>query len=83
MNNDHPVFRDRIVFESFELADESRREAVFAQGNGVLSVRGAAPDARNGERRYAGTYRAGLYNRLDSNIEGQTVTNESLVRLPD
>lgn len=78
----------QIVFEGYDPADEGRREALFALGNGYFVTRAAAPEAVSDGVHYPGTYRAGIYNRLVSTIQGggiqsQEVDNESLVNLPN
>ncbi|MCB9372971.1 MAG: glycoside hydrolase family 65 protein [Microthrixaceae bacterium] len=70
-------------FEGFEPDDEGRREALATLANGYWSVRGAAPEASADGVHYPGTYVAGVYNRLDDEVKGRTVTNESLVNLPN
>lgn len=72
-----------LRFDAYDPADERRREVLFALGNGVLVTRGAAADAVAGERHYPGTYRAGGYNRLSTEIAGERVETESLVNLPN
>jgi len=71
------------AFDGYDPEDEARREALLTLGNGLLSLRGAAPWAKAGDTHYPGLYRAGLYNRLPDVIEGQEVWNESVVNLPN
>ena len=52
-------------------------------GNGSFATRGAAPEAVAGEAHYPGTYAAGLYDRLQSQVAGRVVENEDLVNLPN
>ncbi|MEW6497112.1 MAG: hypothetical protein AB1589_32105, partial [Cyanobacteriota bacterium] len=63
--------------------ERGRREALCAIGNGYFVTRAAAPEATADDIHYPGTYRAGLYNRLVSHIEGEDVDDESLVNLPN
>jgi trehalose/maltose hydrolase-like predicted phosphorylase len=72
-----------LVYDGFEPASERLREALCTLGNGYLAVRGAAPEAAADSTHYPGTYVAGCYNRLDSHLEGRTVTHEDLVNLPN
>src|SRR5262249_43370020 len=72
-----------LVFDSYDPADERRREALFALGNGMLLVRACTPEAVADGVHYPGTYRAGCYDRLTSDIEGEKVENEWLVNLPN
>ncbi|MGV9384604.1 hypothetical protein ACWDRB_52925 [Nonomuraea sp. NPDC003707] len=69
-----------IVYDGFDLGREGLREALCTLGNGRFATRGATPD---GESRTPGTYVAGCYDRLDSEVAGRTVTNEDIVNLPD
>ncbi|WP_308016324.1 pyridoxamine 5'-phosphate oxidase family protein [Nonomuraea aurantiaca] len=69
-----------LSYEGFDPASERLREALCTLGNGRFATRGATPD---GELRTPGTYVAGCYDRLDSTVAGQRVTNEDLVNLPD
>mgnify|MGYP001344368582 CR=1 FL=1 len=71
-----------LAFSGYDPPDEGRREALCTLANGVFATRGAAPEAGAGTVHYPGTYAAGLYNRLTSQIEGRTVEHESLVNLP-
>ena len=59
------------------------REALCALGNGYFVTRGALPEARADDVNYPGTYVAGLYNRLTSEIAGRQVENEDLVNVPN
>jgi alpha,alpha-trehalase len=72
-----------VSYDGYDPATERLREALCAVGNGLYVSRGAAPEARAGERHYPGTYAAGVYNRLTDHIGGMTIDNESLVNLPN
>jgi len=72
-----------LVFEGFDPALEGRREALCTLGNGVWATRGAAPEARADGVHYPGSYVAGLYNRLVSEVEGRRLEHESLVNVPN
>lgn len=78
-----PKRHHQLVYTRFDPADEGRRETLLALGNGLLTVRAAAPWACADGVHYPGTYRAGLYNRLTEVVEGEEVWNESLVNLPN
>lgn len=88
-NGDTPVVPARpvdawtVVFEGFDPRDEGRREALCTTGNGYFATRGAAPECTADGVHYPGTYAAGVFNRLDDEIEGRIVTNESMVNLPN
>ena len=72
-----------LLYDGFEPASERLREALCTLGNGYLATRGAAPEASAGEHHYPGTYIAGCYNRLDTELGGRAVTHEDLVNLPN
>lgn len=72
-----------LLYEAFEPAREGMREALCALGNGYIATRGAAPWAQTDDVHYPGTYLAGGYNRLRTDIAGRVVENEDLVNLPN
>jgi trehalose/maltose hydrolase-like predicted phosphorylase/beta-phosphoglucomutase-like phosphatase (HAD superfamily) len=72
-----------LVYDSFDPARQGLREALCALGNGYFVTRGALPEAHADGVNYPGTYVAGLYNRLVSEIAGREVQNEDLVNLPN
>jgi trehalose/maltose hydrolase-like predicted phosphorylase len=72
-----------LKLHHYDPKDERRRESLLSLGNGFLLVRSALPWGGKGENRYPGTYAAGCYNTLPSNIAGETVWEESIVNLPD
>ena len=73
----------RLIYEGYDPAHEGHREALTTLGNGYLAVRGAAPESRMSEVHYPGTYLAGIYNRLVTNVQGQDTEDEHLVNLPN
>jgi alpha,alpha-trehalase len=72
-----------LVYEGFEPSKESLREALCTLGNGYFATRGAAPESGADEIHYPGTYLAGGYNRLKTDIAGRVVENEDLVNMPN
>lgn len=72
-----------LIYEGYDPAHEGHREALTTLGNGYLAVRGAAPESKKNEVRYPGTYLAGVYNRLVSDIQGHTVEDEHMVNVPN
>ncbi|MCK8600357.1 glycoside hydrolase family 65 protein [Desulfoferrobacter suflitae] len=72
-----------LVYEEFEPSTESLREALCTLGNGYFATRGAAPESTADEVHYPGTYLAGGYNRLKTEIAGHIVENEDLVNMPN
>ncbi len=59
------------------------REALCTLGNGHFATRGAAEEAEAGSPHYPGTYLAGGYNRLESEVAGRLIANEDLVNWPN
>jgi beta-phosphoglucomutase family hydrolase len=72
-----------LAFEGFDPAREGIREALCTLGNGYFATRGAAAWAVADDIHYPGTYLAGGYNRLRTEIAGRTVENEDLVNFPN
>ena len=72
-----------LVYEGFEPGEEGHREALCTLGNGYFATRGASPESDADGVHYPGTYVAGVYNRLVSEIAGRRVSNESLVNVPN
>ena len=72
-----------LVFEGFDPAQEGIREALCTLGNGYFATRGAAAGAVADDIHYPGTYLAGGYDRLRTDIAGRVVENEDLVNFPN
>jgi beta-phosphoglucomutase family hydrolase len=72
-----------FVYEGFVPEQEGLREALCALGNGYFVTRGAAPEASADDVHYPGTYMAGGYSRLTSEIQGRIIESEDLVNLPN
>lgn len=72
-----------LVYEGFDPQHEPLREALCTLGNGYFATRGAGEESEADEIHYPGTYLAGGYNRLDTEVAGRTVTNEDLVNFPN
>jgi alpha,alpha-trehalase len=81
--HDEPNNPWTTTFGGYDPHDEPLREALCTVGNGYFATRGCAPEATAGNVHYPGTYAAGIYNRLTDQIAGTTVSNESLVNLPN
>ena len=71
------------IYSGFDPEDEGRREALCALGNGYFVTRAAAPEAIPDGVHYPGTYLAGGYNRLKTEIAGRIIENEDLVNIPN
>ncbi|MDQ0958139.1 trehalose/maltose hydrolase-like predicted phosphorylase [Streptomyces sp. B4I13] len=75
---------DRIwEYEGYDPAQERLRESLCTLGNGYFATRGAAPECAADDVHYPGTYAAGCYNRLTSDVAGRQVENEDMVNLPN
>ncbi|QNK78563.1 beta-phosphoglucomutase family hydrolase [Winogradskyella sp. PAMC22761] len=72
-----------LVFEDFDPVQEGKREALCALGNGYFATRGSATWGDADDIHYPGTYLAGGYNRLHTDIAGRVVENEDLVNFPN
>lgn len=72
-----------LVYKSYEQHQEGLREALCTLGNGYFATRGAAPESVADGVHYPGTYLAGGYNRLQSQVGDRIVENEDLVNMPN
>ncbi|MGI5373078.1 glycoside hydrolase family 65 protein [Streptomyces sp. CA-251387] len=70
-------------YEGYRPADERLRESLCTLGNGYFATRGVLPECTADEVHYPGTYVAGIYNRLTSEVAGRKVENEDLVNVPN
>ncbi|MGW5212173.1 glycoside hydrolase family 65 protein [Streptomyces sp. NPDC004051] len=70
-------------YEGYDAAEARLRESLCTLGNGYLATRGALPECTADEVHYPGTYTAGCYDRLISEVAGRQVENEDLVNLPN
>ena len=72
-----------LAYDGFDAKQEPLREALCALGNGLFVTRGAAEESDAGAAHYPGTYFAGGYNQLASEVSGHVVVNEDLVNFPN
>ncbi|WP_019176288.1 trehalose-phosphatase [Methanomassiliicoccus luminyensis] len=72
-----------LEYEGYRPEEEGLREALCTLGNGYLATRGAAPESSADGVHYPGTYLAGTYNRLRSEVDGREMENESMVNVPN
>jgi len=72
-----------LAYDGFDPAQEGLRESLCTLGNGYFATRGAAPEASIDGVHYPGTYIAGCYNRLSSEIDSRAVEHEELVNAPN
>ena len=71
------------IYQDFNPEEEGRREALCALGNGYFVTRGALPESMADNIHYPGTYLAGGYNRLKTELAGRIIENEDLVNIPN
>ena len=72
-----------LSYDGFEPENEKLREALCTLGNGYVCTRGAAEDATADDVHYPGTYFAGGYNRMKTEIDGHILESEDLVNMPN
>jgi trehalose/maltose hydrolase-like predicted phosphorylase len=77
------VSRWLLTYDAYEPSSETLREALCTLGNGYFATRGAAPESTADGTHYPGTYLAGCYDRLTSEVDGHAVENEDLVNAPN
>ncbi|WP_435611938.1 glycoside hydrolase family 65 protein [Streptomyces sp. bgisy159] len=70
-------------YEGYEPEDERLRESLCTLGNGCFATRGALPECAADDVHYPGTYVAGCFNRLTSDVSGHEVENEDMVNMPN
>ncbi|MEU4498551.1 glycosyl hydrolase family 65 protein [Streptomyces sp. NPDC023998] len=70
-------------YGGYDPAQERLRESLCTLGNGYFATRGAAPECTANSVHYPGTYAAGCYNRLTSDVAGRQVENEDMANLPN
>jgi alpha,alpha-trehalase len=72
-----------LVYEGFDPAEEGLREALCTLGNGFFATRAAAAESTADDVHYPGTYVAGCFNRLITDIAGRPIENEDMVNVPN
>ena len=72
-----------LSYEGFEPKDEPTREVLCSMANGYWGTRGNYPGTTADATHYPGTYIAGVFNRLQTDIMGKTVETEHMVNIPD
>ncbi|AKD05334.1 glycosyl hydrolase family 65 protein [Pontibacter korlensis] len=75
--------RFSISYDDWVPEEQKLREALCTLGNGYFATRGAAEENSNNEFNYSGTYLAGGYNRVETEISGRTIENEDFVNFPN
>lgn len=72
-----------LIYTDWTPHQQSLREVLCALGNGYIVTRGAFEEVHAGNPHYPGSYLAGAYNRLKTDIAGHVIENESLVNWPN
>jgi beta-phosphoglucomutase family hydrolase len=72
-----------LSFGGFVPRHEGIRESLCTLGNGYFATRASVPWAVADDVHYPGTYVAGAYNRLVTEIGGRQLENEELVNFPN
>lgn len=72
-----------LTYDNYTPKEEKLREVLCALGNGYFVTRSSATGSRAGDIHYPGTYLAGGYNRLKTEIKGEEIKNEDLVNFPN
>ena len=73
----------KLTYDTWNPDQQPLREALCTLGNGYFATRGAAEESQAGTPHYPGTYLAGGYNRLTTEVKGRLVENEDLVNWPN
>jgi len=72
-----------LQYTEFKPEEEGLREALCTLGNGNFATRGAGEETQADDVHYPGTYLAGGFNRMKSEVAGRMVENEDLVNFPN
>jgi trehalose/maltose hydrolase-like predicted phosphorylase len=73
----------KLAYHGWDSQQQPLRETLCTLGNGYFATRGAAEESSAGGPNYPGTYLAGGYNRIKTEIKGRLVENEDLVNWPN
>ncbi|MFW6323931.1 MAG: beta-phosphoglucomutase family hydrolase [Desulfovibrionales bacterium] len=72
-----------LTYRGFDPGDERLRETLTTVGNGYLGTRGCFEGEKASFSFYPGTYIAGIYNRVPSELGGRTIYNNDFVNCPN
>ena len=72
-----------LRFDGFDPGTEGRREALCTLGNGYWGTRGAAPECAADAVHYPGTYLAGVYNPVHTDLGEHSRDDEHMVNAPN
>ncbi len=77
------IYKWNLIYTGWDPEQQALREALCTLGNGNFATRGAREEAHADDIHYPGTYLAGGYNRLESEVAGKVIENEDLVNWPN
>ncbi|CCB90469.1 uncharacterized glycosyl hydrolase Rv2006/MT2062 [Waddlia chondrophila 2032/99] len=72
-----------LSYNSYIPEQQGLRETLCTLGNGYFATRGAFAEEDADPIHYPGTYIAGGYNRLGTEVSGKVIENEDLVNFPN
>ena len=72
-----------LKYLDYDPVRERSREALMTVGNGYFGTRGAIEELDANPVNYPGTYMAGLFNRMESQVEDRVIENEDFVNAPN
>ncbi|MFC1478587.1 beta-phosphoglucomutase family hydrolase [Candidatus Margulisiibacteriota bacterium] len=73
-----------FTYHGFDPDQEKLRETLTTVGNGYFGTRGCFSGTRDDDdTHYPGTYIAGLYNKLPTEVHGKTIYNNDFVNCPN
>lgn len=72
-----------LTYDRWDPDDQPRREVLCALGNGRFVTRAAFEEVQAGGVHYPGTYVAGGYDRIETDVGGRVIENEDLVNWPN
>ncbi len=73
----------KIHYNKYNPEEEPKQEALCVLGNGYFATRGTAEEAHDDGIHYPGTYLAGGFNRMESEVAGKIIENEDFVNWPN
>jgi len=73
----------KLTYDRFDPEKENLREALCTLGNGYVGTRGAVQETTATGVHYPGTYIAGVFNAMPTDIAGRTIINEDFVNCPN
>jgi len=73
----------KLVYNKFNPEEERLRETLCTLGNGYFGTRGAMSETTATKVHYPGTYIAGVYNTLPTEVAQRTIYNEDFVNCPN